>query len=169
MRLCSSCGVLALLLRPALSGSITTCLLTGQPHLLANRLIHCCRIKTVPLVCRTWRDAAAAPSIMWERLRLAFTLLKPAQICSSEVMGEVQRPSRLAPWLAARSRSIHALSICILDDAAARHMTDGCALLQQDPFCKGSKQSLVCRPVRQGLPLLFPFHISNFPWCCSHF
>ncbi|CAK0782533.1 hypothetical protein CVIRNUC_005751 [Coccomyxa viridis] len=113
---------------PSASASINECLDIDLLQSVFACLDQEHRIKTVPLVCRTWRDAAAAPSIMWERLRLAFTLLKPAQICSSEVMGEVQRPSRLAPWLAARSRSIHALSICILDDAAARHMTDGLLL-----------------------------------------
>ena len=142
--------------------------LTGQPDLLANRLMRCCRIKTVPLVCRTWRDAAAAPSIMWERLRLALTMLRPAQICSSEVAGEVQRPSRLPPWLAPRSRSIHALSICVLDDAAALHMTDGCAAAAGSLLGFPSK-GLLPHSVQQGLSLLSSFHLSILPGCCSYF
>ena len=80
----------------------------------------------MPLVCRAWRDAAQAPSVMWECLRLSLTLLEPEQMRGSEVAGEVFRPAALAPWLAARSRSIHSLVICILDDAAAAHMTEGC-------------------------------------------
>ena len=107
----------------------------------------------MPQVCRTWRDAAAAPSIMWERLRLAFTMLKPAQICSSEVMGEVQRPSKLMPWLAARSRSIHTLSICILDDAAALHMTDGCAAAARS-LLRACQAKAIVRTVQQGFSLL---------------
>ena len=86
-----------------------------------------CRVRTVPLVCRAWRDAAKAPSIMWERVRLSLTVLGSTQVLGSEVSGEVYHPSRLAPWLAARSRSIHTLFICILNDAAALHMTEGCA------------------------------------------
>ncbi len=86
-----------------------------------------CRVKTVPLVCRAWRDAAKAPSVMWERVRLSLTVLGATQILGSEVSGEVHHPRQLAPWLAARSRSIHTLFICILNDAAALHMTEGCA------------------------------------------
>ena len=85
-----------------------------------------CRVKTVPLVCRAWRDAARAPSIMWERVRLSLTVLGGTQILGNEVSGEVYHPSKLAPWLAARSRSIHTLFVCILNDAAALHMTEGC-------------------------------------------
>ena len=93
---------------------------------LVNRIL-ACRVKTVPLVCRAWRDAAKAPSIMWERVRLSLTVLGGTQILGNEVSGEVHHPSKLAPWLAARSSSIHTLFICILNDAAALHMTEGCA------------------------------------------
>ena len=88
----------------------------------------------MPLVCRAWRDAAQAPSVMWECLRLSLTMLEPEQMRGSEVAGEVFRPAALAPWLAARSRSIHSLVICILDDAAAAHMTEGCEAILKAAF-----------------------------------
>ena len=92
-----------------------------------------CRVKTVPLVCRAWRDAAKAPSVMWERVRLSLTVLGATQILGSEVSGEVHHPRKLAPWLAARSRSIHTLFICNLNDAAGLHMTEGCAPVVSAP------------------------------------
>ena len=63
---------------------------------------------------------------MWERVRLSLAALGAAQLLGSEVSGEVHHPRLLVSWLAARSCSIHTLSICILNDAAAVHMTEGC-------------------------------------------
>lgn len=96
------------------------------PPALIQALIrpsYCCRVETVPQVCRTWREASAVPSRMWEGL-----CINVGCACAGEAE-HAQRPhsrggvdcERLAAWLAPRSASVHTLMISTFQEEPPLH------------------------------------------------